>query len=85
MPAAASSAIEERRRYGLDVSKTRTGNLSIENEQRFQSAVIEDAAETQQDEEYHQKLQGLSEMRKVKLAEAAMERASTKLSMVGID
>lgn len=81
LPAAASSAIEERRRYGLDVSKTRTGNLSIENEQRFQSAVIEDATETQQDEEYHQKLQGLSEMRKVKLAEAAMERASTKLSM----
>lgn len=81
LPAAVSSAIEERRRYGLDVSKTRTGNLPIENEQRFNSAVIEDAAETQQDEEYHQKLRGLSEMRKVKLAEAAMERTSTKLSM----
>lgn len=78
MPSAVSSAIEERRRYGLDASKTQTGNLPIGN-------AVEHGAEAQQDDEYNQKLLGLSEMRKVKLEEAALERTSTKLSMVGIN
>ncbi|KAH6830243.1 CRM family member 2 [Perilla frutescens var. hirtella] len=80
LPAAVSSAIEERRRYGLDVSKTVTGNLSIVNEQ-YKSASNENAAEAEQDKENVQKWQDRIERRKVRSAAAAMERTSTNLSM----
>lgn len=85
MPAAVSSAIEERRKYGVDMSKTRTGNLSIWNEKEHKNGTKEYAAEAEHDKENDQKLQGLSETRKVRFSKAAMERTSTKLSMVGID
>lgn len=80
LPAAVSSAIEERRRYGLDVSKTTAGNLLTVNEQ-CKSAVNEQDAEAERDKENDQKWQDRIERRKMRSAEAAMERTSTNLSM----
>lgn len=84
LPATVSSAIEERRKHEFNVSKSRTGNLSIGNEQGSTGAVDEQVSEAEEYEENEQKWQERSKMRKVKSAEAAMERTSTKLSMVGI-
>ena len=82
MPAAVSSAIEERRKHEFDLSKSRVGNLSIGNERGYVSTVNEHAVEADQDEENDQKFEERIKMRKARSAEAAMERASTKLSMV---
>lgn len=81
LPAAVSSAIEERRKYGMDMSKTRTGNLSILDAEERKHGTKEYATEAEHDEESNQK----SEERKLRISEAAMERTSTKLSMVCID
>ncbi|KAL1538610.1 CRM-domain containing factor CFM2, chloroplastic [Salvia divinorum] len=81
LPAAVSSAIEERRKFEFDLSKTRVGNLSIGNERGYESTVNEHAVEAERDEENHQKFEERIKMRKVRSAEVAMERTSTKLSM----
>ncbi|XP_047960641.1 CRM-domain containing factor CFM2, chloroplastic [Salvia hispanica] len=81
LPAAVSSAIEERRKHEFDLSKSRVGNLSIGNERGYESTVNEHAVEAEQDEENDQKFEERIKMRKARSAEAAMERASTKLSM----
>lgn len=85
LPAAVSSAIEERRKHEFDLSKASVGNLSIVNEQGCESTVNEHAVGAEQDEENDHKFQERIKMRKAKSAEAAMERTSTKLSMVRID
>ncbi|XP_011098529.1 CRM-domain containing factor CFM2, chloroplastic [Sesamum indicum] len=77
LPAAVSSAIEERRKYGIDMSKTRTGNSPILDAKEIKHGTKEYAAEAEHDEECNQK----SEERKLKFSQAAMERTSTKLSM----
>lgn len=84
MPAAVSSAIEERRRCGMNVSETRTGNLSILNGKGDKHQNKEYAAEAQ-NKETDRKLQAGPEERKLRFSESAIERTSTKLSMVGID
>ncbi|KAL0450626.1 UNVERIFIED_CONTAM: CRM-domain containing factor CFM2, chloroplastic [Sesamum latifolium] len=77
LPAAVSSAIEERRKYGIDMSKIRTGNLPILDAKEIKHGTKEYAAEAEHDEESNQK----SEERKLKFSQAAMERTTTKLSM----
>ncbi|KAI3474849.1 hypothetical protein Pfo_030160 [Paulownia fortunei] len=81
LPAAVSSAIEERRKNEIDVSKTRTGNSSISNLKEHKHGTKEYAAEAEHDKENDQKLQGRSEERKLRFSGAAMERTSTKLSI----
>ncbi|KAL0332002.1 UNVERIFIED_CONTAM: CRM-domain containing factor CFM2, chloroplastic [Sesamum calycinum] len=77
LPAAVSSAIEERRKYGIDMSKTRTDNLPILDAKEIKHGTKEYSAEAEHDEENNKK----SEERKLKFSQAAMERTSTKLSM----
>ncbi|KAK6155155.1 hypothetical protein DH2020_009403 [Rehmannia glutinosa] len=81
LPAAVSSAIEERRKYEIDVSKTRTGNSSVLNLEEHKHETKEYAAEAEHDNENDQKLQGRSEKRRLRFPGAAMERTSTKLSI----
>ncbi|KAK4393036.1 CRM-domain containing factor CFM2, chloroplastic [Sesamum angolense] len=77
LPAAVSSAIEERRKYGIDMSKTRTDNLPILDAKEIKHGTKEYSAEAEHDEENNKK----SEERKLKFSQAAMERTSNKLSM----
>lgn len=85
MPSAVSSAIEERRKYGLDVSEKRKGNLTTVKKKEHYEETKEYAAEAENDKEHDQKLQIHSKMRKAKFSEAAVKITNTKLSMVGID
>ncbi|KAL6505839.1 CRM-domain containing factor cfm2, chloroplastic [Orobanche hederae] len=81
LPAAVSSAIEERRKHDFDLSKASVGILSTANEQGCENTVKEHAVEAEQDEENDQKFQERIKLRKTKSAEAAMRRTSTKLSI----
>ncbi|PIN23560.1 hypothetical protein CDL12_03706 [Handroanthus impetiginosus] len=80
LPAAVSSAIEERRKHVMTVSKTRTGDLSILNAEEHKHGTKEYAAESEHDEENYQKLRRTEE-RKLRFSEAAMERTRSKLSL----
>ncbi|KAL8471446.1 hypothetical protein ACS0TY_028918 [Phlomoides rotata] len=77
LPSAVSSAIEERRKYGLDVSEKRTDKLSIVKEKEHYDGTKEYATDAEHDKEHDQKLQ----IRKAKFSEAAVKITNTKLSM----
>ncbi|KAL7100771.1 hypothetical protein ACP275_08G015800 [Erythranthe tilingii] len=81
LPAAVSSAIQERRKYEIDASKTRAGNLSNLNEKEHKHETKEYAAEAEQHNETDQNVQVPEKKRRVRFSELAMERTSTKLSM----
>lgn len=85
LPSAVSSAIEDRRKYGLDVSEKRRNSLSVGKEKQHHDGTKEYAVEAENDQEHDQKLLILSEMRKAKFSHAAGMITRTKLSMVGID
>ncbi|XP_051130445.1 CRM-domain containing factor CFM2, chloroplastic [Andrographis paniculata] len=74
LPAAVSSAIEERRKYGMGMSETRTNN-SKEHEHGNKDA------DTEEDEENDPNLTGHFGKRKLRFSEAAVERTNTKLSL----
>ncbi|KAK4488479.1 hypothetical protein RD792_004243 [Penstemon davidsonii] len=79
LPAAASSAIEERRRNGINVAKT--NKIDSLNVKEHMHGTNEYAAEVEHNEENDKILQGRSERRKLKFKDTAMERTKTKLSM----
>ncbi|KAL6552996.1 hypothetical protein OROGR_006838 [Orobanche gracilis] len=83
LPPAVSSAINERRKSGieLDASKTRTGNSSILNLEEQKHKTKEYASESEHEEENDQNLRSRSEKRKLRFPRIAMERTSTKLSI----
>lgn len=85
LPAAVSSAIEERRKHEFNVSKSRISKVSIGDEQGSVDTVNEHGSEAEEDKENEQMWLERLKMKKVKSAEAAMERTSTKLTMVSFD
>ncbi|KAL3833206.1 hypothetical protein ACJIZ3_007942 [Penstemon smallii] len=79
LPAAASSAIEERRRNGINVA--RTNKIDSLNAKEHMHGTNEYAAEVEHNEENDKILQDRSERRKLRFKDTAMERTKTKLSM----
>ncbi|KAL2528791.1 CRM family member 2 [Forsythia ovata] len=79
LPAAVSSAIEERRKYGINGAKT--GKDHDLNEKEHKHGTLEYAPQNEHHEASDKKLKLHSEERKLRHAESAIKRTSSKLSM----
>ncbi|KAL2505108.1 CRM family member 2 [Abeliophyllum distichum] len=79
LPAAVSSAIEERKKYGINGAKT--GKDHDLNEKEHKHGTLEYAPQDEHNEASDKKLKLHSEERKLRHAESAIERTNSKLSM----
>lgn len=86
LPAAVSSAIEQRRNYGIHhgLEENRTSSSLVPNAREHKLAKMELASEAEHEEANIQKRKLAAEERKLRSSEAAMTRTSDKLSMVCI-
>ncbi|KAM7508107.1 hypothetical protein LguiA_018560 [Lonicera macranthoides] len=83
LPAAVSSAIEQRRNYGIPhgLEENRTSSSLVPNAREHKLAEMELASEAEHEEANIQKRKLAAEERKLRSSEAAITRTSAKLSM----
>ena len=83
LPPAVSSAIEERRKYGIHGEKERTRySTSVTTEQELKLRTTECGSESEPDGGNNEERGLLFEQRKLRSTEASIKRTSIKLSMV---